>query len=64
MGEHRIELEIYEGNSGQLRTDGSRPDFAKMAGDVNGKGHADLVIGACGYDDYTGRAYLCFGEGE
>jgi hypothetical protein len=34
------------------------------AGDVNGKGHADLVIGACGYDEYTGRAYLFLGEGE
>jgi hypothetical protein len=34
------------------------------AGDVNGKGHADLVIGACGYDNYTGRAYLYLGEGE
>jgi hypothetical protein len=32
------------------------------AGDVNGKGHADLVIGACGYDNYTGRAYLYLGE--
>ncbi|MBN1657322.1 MAG: FG-GAP repeat protein [Anaerolineae bacterium] len=35
-----------------------------MAGDVNGKGCADVVIGACGYDDYTGRAYLYLGEGE
>jgi hypothetical protein len=26
------------------------------------KGHADLVIGACGYDNYTGRAYLYLGE--
>jgi hypothetical protein len=34
------------------------------AGDVNGKGHADLVVGACGYDNYTGRAYLYLGEGE
>lgn len=34
------------------------------AGDVNGKGHTDLIIGACGYDDYTGRAYIYLGEGE
>jgi hypothetical protein len=34
------------------------------AGDVNGKGRADLVIGACGYDDYRGRAYVYLGEDE
>jgi hypothetical protein len=34
------------------------------AGDVNGKSHADLIIGACGYDDYTGRAYVYLAEGE
>ena len=34
------------------------------AGDVNGKGRADLVIGACGCDGYTGRAYLYLGEGD
>ena len=28
MRQYRIELEIYEGNGGQLRADGSRPDFA------------------------------------
>jgi len=28
MRQYLIELEIYEGNGGQLRTDGSRPDFA------------------------------------
>ena len=32
------------------------------AGDVNARGHADLVVGACGYDHYTGRAYLYLGE--
>jgi FG-GAP repeat len=34
------------------------------AGDVNGKGRADLLIGAFGYDEYTGRVYLYLGEGE
>ena len=28
MRQYQVELEIYEGNGGQLRTDGSRPDFA------------------------------------
>jgi hypothetical protein len=28
MKDYVIELEIYEGNGGQLRTDGTRPDFA------------------------------------
>ena len=29
MQDYLIELEIYEGNGGQLRADGTRPDFAK-----------------------------------
>jgi uncharacterized repeat protein (TIGR04076 family) len=29
MRNYRIELEIFEGNGGELRSDGSRPDFAK-----------------------------------
>lgn len=28
MKDYTIELEIYEGNGGELRTDGSTPDFA------------------------------------
>lgn len=29
MKHYDIEIEIFEGNPGQVRTDGSRPDFAK-----------------------------------
>jgi uncharacterized repeat protein (TIGR04076 family) len=29
MKNYRIELEIYEGNGGQFRTDGTYPDFAR-----------------------------------
>jgi len=29
MKQYMIELEIFEGNLGQLRTDGTYPDFAK-----------------------------------
>lgn len=29
MRDYTIELEIYEGNAGELRTDGSRPEYAK-----------------------------------
>jgi len=32
------------------------------AGDVNGDGYADVVIGASGYSDSTGRAYLYLGS--
>ncbi len=32
-----------------------------VAGDVNGDGHADLLIGAGGYAHYQGRSYVVFG---
>ena len=32
------------------------------AGDVNGDGFADIVVGADGYGGYTGRAYLYLGS--
>ncbi len=32
------------------------------AGDVNGDGYADVVVGAYGYGSNTGRAYLYFGS--
>jgi len=66
---------VYSGNANGLSItpilsatgEGPASSFGRSvgtAGDVNGKGHADLVIGACGYDNYTGRAYLYLGEGE
>ena len=66
---------VYPGNADGLSItpiffatgEGSATSFGRSvgtAGDVNGKGHADLVVGALGYDDYTGRAYVYLGEGE
>jgi len=66
---------VYPGNANGLSItpifsatgEGPASSFGRSvgtAGDVNGKGHADLVIGACGYDDYTGRAYVYLGAGE
>jgi len=32
------------------------------AGDVNGDGYDDVIIGACGYNSYKGKAYLYLGS--
>jgi hypothetical protein len=66
---------VYPGNVNGLSItpifsatgEGPASSFGRSVGtarDVNGKGRADFVIGACGYDEYTGRAYLYLGEGE
>ncbi|MDZ4710773.1 MAG: hypothetical protein SGI89_00445, partial [bacterium] len=31
------------------------------AGDVNGDGYSDVIVGAMGYSSYTGRAYIYYG---
>ena len=31
------------------------------AGDVNGDGYSDVIVGAAGYSSGTGRAYIYFG---
>ena len=31
------------------------------AGDVNGDGYSDVIVGALGYSSYTGRAYIYYG---
>lgn len=66
---------VYPGNADGLSItpvllatgEGPASSFGRSvstAGDVNGKGHADLIVGACGYDVYTGRAYVYLGEAE
>ena len=32
------------------------------AGDINGDGVSDILIGACGYANFTGRTYVLFGD--
>jgi hypothetical protein len=34
------------------------------AGDVSGDGYADFIVGAIGYDNYTGRAYVYHGGAD
>ena len=36
--------------------------FASAAGDINGDGISDLLIGASGHDNATGRSYVIFGD--
>ena len=36
-------------------------ESVSSAGDVNGDGYSDILIGAKGYSSYTGRAYIYYG---
>jgi hypothetical protein len=60
---------LYAGGAGGLDTvpllilDGQEPNSwyghaVGTAGDVNGDGHAEVIAGAYGYGDWTGRAYV------
>jgi hypothetical protein len=46
-----------DGESGSSDSSGS----VSTAGDINGDGYADLLIGAEGYNSNTGRSYVVFG---
>ncbi|HNS50708.1 MAG TPA: FG-GAP-like repeat-containing protein [Anaerolineae bacterium] len=43
---------------------GSRQVTAGLAGDVNGDGYGDLLLGSPGFGGGTGRAYLYYGSGS
>ena len=42
-------------------TDNNFGCSVSTAGDVNGDGYADVIVGASGYSSYTGRAYIYYG---
>jgi hypothetical protein len=65
---------IYHGGGDDLQspaawtaTGGSNGTFfgrVASAGDVNGDGFSDVIVGSYGYDDKTGRAYIYLGESD
>jgi hypothetical protein len=44
-----------------LEAGGQYGRSVKSAGDVNGDGYSDVIVGAYGYSSNTGRAYIFFG---
>ena len=61
-----IELSALNGTNG-FRLDGNGAYShagisVSNAGDVNGDGFADLIVGAYGYNNYSGAAYIVYGK--
>ncbi|HEV7402649.1 MAG TPA: integrin alpha [Chthoniobacteraceae bacterium] len=61
-----FELSALTGPNGS-RLDGTGADAhagisVSHAGDVNGDGFADLIVGAYGYNNYAGAAYIVYGR--
>ncbi len=66
---------VYHGSASGLSTsaaairtgEGTGNDFGysvASAGDVNGDGYSDVIVGAYGYSSFTGRAYVYHGSGS
>ncbi len=48
---------------GEAHGDGSG-EWVDSAGDINGDGYADILIGAYGHNAYAGRTYVVFGSDQ
>src|SRR5262245_63485749 len=57
-----VELSDLDGRNG-FAISGIRPDVVSAAGDVNGDGVADFLIGGARYPS-TSQAYVVFGRGD
>ena len=61
-----LDVSALDGTNG-FRVDGTESDLAGLqvnaAGDVNGDGFDDIVIGAFGANGYAGGAYVVYGDG-
>ncbi|HPG40890.1 MAG TPA: FG-GAP-like repeat-containing protein [bacterium] len=58
LGEGTWDLKFTERN---ISGDTSFGRSVACVGDVNGDGYNDVLVGACSYNDYFGRAYLYYG---